>query len=110
MLVLTRRKNEKIIIGNNIILKLLDIKSNKIIVEITRKLFIFSFTQTKELFLKSFCKDVLKIKKNVLITFLKYDAYRASMQASLGIEAPPDIPVHRLEIYQRIKQKGRKSA
>jgi carbon storage regulator len=53
MLVLSRKKNESIVIGENIVV---------VIVEITRD------------------------------------------KVRLGIEAPKEVPVHRLEVYEKIKQ------
>lgn len=55
MLVLSRRMNEKVIIGKNIVLQILDINRNHI---------------------------------------------------KLGFEAPPDVEIHREEIFERIQQEA----
>lgn len=55
MLVLSRQRNETIVIGDNIRITIVDIRGDK-------------------------CR--------------------------LGIEAPPEVPVHRLEVYEAIQRKG----
>jgi len=52
MLVLSRRKNERIVIGDNIVITIVDVRADKV---------------------------------------------------RIGIEAPPDVPVHRQEVYLALK-------
>jgi len=59
MLVLSRHRDEQIMIGDEIIITVVEIRGDKV---------------------------------------------------RLGIEAPPDIPVHRLEVYERIKRENHDSA
>ena len=57
MLVLSRQRDESIIIGDNIIITITDIRGDKV---------------------------------------------------RLGIQAPPEVPVHRQEVYDAIKREGKK--
>lgn len=49
--------------------------------------------------------ETLTIGDNIQITILSYD----KKGVRLGIDAPKDIEVHRLEIYQRIHPEHKKS-
>ena len=48
----------------------------------------------------------IRIGDNVKITVLEV----RSGQVKLGIEAPPEVKVHREEIYARIQEENRKAA
>ena len=47
----------------------------------------------------------IRIGDNVKVTVLELKGG----QVKLGIEAPPDIPIHREEIFNRIQQENRKA-
>ena len=46
--------------------------------------------------------ETIRIGGDIEITILS----QKSGQARIGISAPPNVPVHREEIYQRIKDDG----
>ena len=48
----------------------------------------------------------IRIGQDIVITVLKV----APGQVKIGIEAPPDVIVHREEIYERIQEANRKAA
>ena len=48
----------------------------------------------------------IRIGQNIVITVLKV----APGQVKIGVEAPPDVIVHREEIYERIQEANRKAA
>lgn len=50
--------------------------------------------------------ETIRIGDDIAITFLNNHGY----SIRLGIDAPKAIPVHREEIYQKIKSKAEKNA
>ena len=53
------------------------------------------------------CGQSFHIGKDVRITVLETGP---GLQVRFGIEAPVEIPVHRLEIYERIQEENRASS
>ena len=48
--------------------------------------------------------ETITIGDHIRITVVRIDYNRH--QVTIGIEAPRELPVHRLEIYERIQQGG----
>ena len=48
--------------------------------------------------------QVITIGDNIRITVVRIDY--SQNQVTIGIDAPRELPVHRLEIYERIQQGG----
>lgn len=51
-------------------------------------------------------EEVIRVGDTVKITVLEV----RSGQVKLGIEAPPEVPVHREEVYARIQEENRRAA
>lgn len=91
MLILTRRKNEVIYVGDDINITVVGIAYRKIKVKIVKK----SKIDNIEISIG----EVYFISDNIDICLLSIK----SNQARIGTNAPKEIPIHREEIYKRIK-------
>ena len=95
MLILTRRIGEKIMIGDDTAITVLGIKRNSVLV---------SVGEPDQNPLPVDCY-ALKIGESIMIdddVSIKILS-RSRNQVSIGITAPDDVPVHRLEVYNRVK-------
>ena len=97
MLVLTRRRNETIRIGDDIRVKMLDIEGGyegKVLTEVTSPKFAYACKRKED--------GVIMIQENpeisVLIVEIRVDKVR------YGITCPREIPVHREEVYLAIQR------
>lgn len=94
LLILTRRIGEKIMIGDDTAITVLDVKGNMVLVG--------ACPPDQDPLVDSF---VLRIGRSVMIdedVSIKLLS-RSGNQVSIGITAPDDVPVHRLEVYNRVK-------
>jgi sRNA-binding carbon storage regulator CsrA len=95
MLLLTRRIKEKLTIGDDLEITLLEIdhKNEEIKIEIYNKK-----TNNSDLELLTL-KKFFRLNKDVtiLITYIK------GRQTTFAIGAPREIPIHRYEIYRKIQ-------
>lgn len=90
MLVLTRKVDQKIMIGDDIVITLKEIKRDYAIFNIT------DLTSSNDI--KFWTGQVIKLN-NFTVRFVA----RYGSQIHVGIDAPRSIPVHREEVYNRIQ-------
>lgn len=92
MLLLTRRINEKLTIGDNLEITLIWIKNRRIKIEIYNK-------KTKNNNLEVLTlRKFFQINKEVSIIV----TYEKRKQVTFGIRAPKHIAIHRYEVYLKI--------
>ena len=92
MLVLSRRKNESVIIDDDIILKLIGTEFNLAIFEVRDSERLREFEKSTD--------EYFNISKNIKISIVEVQKDKVR----IGIDAPKDIPIYREEIYDKIKR------
>lgn len=92
MLVLSRKKNESVIIDDNIVLKLLGTKYNLAIFNVNHLNSIEKFERSVD--------ECFNITKNIEIFIIEIQKDKVK----IGIKAPKEISVYREEIFNKLKQ------
>jgi carbon storage regulator len=95
MLVLTRRKNESLVIGESTYVEVIFIGTEKIQLQVSQK----NNKENQKVVVDLLLGDSYQLPENVILKMLKIDG----SQLKIGISAPREIPVHREEIYERIQ-------
>lgn len=114
MLVLSRRIGQIIVIGNSTILTVLRIRDGKLLLKVELSTSFASqydadknpqFTVRRTNGPSESCEFLMKIQERIVIEGEGIEivfSYVRSKRAGIAISAPMEIPVHRLEVLNRI--------
>lgn len=102
MLVLTRWIGEKIVIGNeDYFLEVINAGPDRGTSEV--KIGISSKKEPKQIIFPVYVGKRISIGENVLIEIIDSYPVKTRTQVRIGIDAPREVSVHRLEIWEKIK-------
>lgn len=115
MLVLSRRIGQIIVIGNSTILTVLRIQDGRLLLKVELSTSFGSqydanqnpqFTVTRTNGPPESCEFLMKLGERIVIEGEGIEivfSYLRSKRAGIAISAPMEIPVHRLEVLERIR-------